>query len=126
MIDDPLRRAFLEAAEQAAAAFRELRNAVEALNPIAGAITAHINLAEAPVPAVQPHYLNRKDAAAHVGLSGRTLEKLAIEGGGPPFSKVGTRVLYNVELLNEWMRSRTHTSTSSVAASRTKRSKRRD
>ena len=36
-------------------------------------------------------WLNRRQAAEHVGLSSRTLDRLALDGSGPPFAVVGKR-----------------------------------
>ncbi len=51
-------------------------------------------------------------AAELIGMSKRTLEKWRSEGNGPPFLKLGRRVLYSVADLEEWLRSRRRRSTS--------------
>ncbi len=51
-------------------------------------------------------------AAELIGMSKRTLEKWRGEGTGPPFLKLGRRVLYSVADLEEWLRSRRRYSTS--------------
>jgi hypothetical protein len=43
------------------------------------------------------------EAAAHCHLSPRTLEKRRVKGDGPPFYKVGRRVLYRLGDLDEWI-----------------------
>ncbi len=59
-----------------------------------------------------PHYLRTRDAAKHVGLSMRTLEKHRIYGTGPRYSKLGGRVIYAVEDLEAWVELGTKASTS--------------
>lgn len=56
--------------------------------------------------------LNTHEAAAYVGLSYSTLTKLRLTGGGPPFIKLGARVVYRVSDLDAWLESRMRTSTS--------------
>ena len=51
-------------------------------------------------------------AAAHLALSERTLETLRVRGGGPPFYKLGRRVVYRVHDLNAWAEAQRRTSTS--------------
>jgi hypothetical protein len=48
-------------------------------------------------PTGTPRYLRTPDAAKVVGLSIRTLEKHRIYGTGPRYSKLGGRVVYDVE-----------------------------
>src|SRR5262245_29364863 len=68
--------------------------------------------------------LRRSEAARYVTdsfgipLSPKTLAKVAVIGGGPEFRKVGRVPLYEVEALDEWVRSRLSrpvTSTSQLA-----------
>lgn len=49
-----------------------------------------------------PRYLTTPDAALHLGLSPRTLEKHRCYGTGPAFNKLGGRVVYAVEALEAW------------------------
>lgn len=65
------------------------------------------NFAELP-----PRYLRTPEAARMVGLSIRTLEKHRIYGTGPRYSKLGGRVVYRVEDLQEWVASGVKKSTS--------------
>jgi hypothetical protein len=46
--------------------------------------------------------LDTKEAAALIGLSPRTLEKLRSKGGGPEFLKLRRRVLYAERDLESW------------------------
>ncbi|MGH7120950.1 MAG: helix-turn-helix transcriptional regulator [Acetobacteraceae bacterium] len=57
-------------------------------------------------------YLRTPEAARFVGLSIRTLEKHRIYGTGPRYSKLGGRVVYRVEDLQEWVDAAAKTSTS--------------
>lgn len=51
-------------------------------------------------------------AAERLGVSSSFLCKLRCTGGGPPFIKVGRRVLYSERDLETWAASRRRTSTS--------------
>ena len=64
-----------------------------------------------PTPSNVPH-LTQNQAAEHLNLSPRTLEKYRVIGGGPKFRKLGTRVRYTLSDLNEWSAARTCESTS--------------
>jgi len=61
---------------------------------------------------------SRRSAAEFLRLSERTLERYAVEGGGPPFATVGRRVIYAESDLVAWMRARMVASTSDAAARR--------
>ena len=52
------------------------------------------------------------EAAARVGLSKPTLDKLRVYGGGPPFLKLGRRVVYDPSDLDQWLSSHRRHSTS--------------
>lgn len=53
-----------------------------------------------------------EEAGRRLGLSPRTLEKFRVNGGGPPFTKLGRRVMYRICDLNGWAADRVceHTS----------------
>jgi hypothetical protein len=53
-------------------------------------------------PAIPPRYLRTGDAAIYLGLSPRTLEKHRTYGTGPNYRKLGGRVVYAVEDLQDW------------------------
>ena len=53
-------------------------------------------------PAVAPRYLRTPDAATHLGLSPRTLEKHRCYGTGPIFRRLGGRVVYAIDELEAW------------------------
>ena len=56
--------------------------------------------------------IDTRQAAEQLGMSRRTLEKWRVEGNGPPFLKLGRRVLYSVADLEAWIRSHRRRSTS--------------
>ncbi|WP_448044338.1 helix-turn-helix transcriptional regulator [Bradyrhizobium liaoningense] len=47
-------------------------------------------------------YLRTPEAARHLSLSPRTLEKHRIYGTGPEYSKLGGRIVYAMDDLNAW------------------------
>jgi predicted DNA-binding transcriptional regulator AlpA len=57
-------------------------------------------------------FLNVQEAARFLGLSVSTLNKLRLSGSGPPYMKLGRRVLYDLRDLASWAaaRKRQHTS----------------
>jgi predicted DNA-binding transcriptional regulator AlpA len=61
---------------------------------------------------VAPRFVRTHDAAAFLGLSGRTLEKHRCTGTGPVYRKLGGRVVYAIEDLEAWAAERAHNSTS--------------
>lgn len=56
--------------------------------------------------------LSVHEAAMRVGLSKSTLDKWRIYGGGPPFLKLGRRVVYDPADLREWLATHRRRSTS--------------
>jgi len=70
-------------------------------------------LAEAdPARRVRPHYLKTPDAATHLGLSPRTLEKHRGYGTGPVYRGLGGRIVYAIADLDAWAALGTRRSTS--------------
>lgn len=55
----------------------------------------------APTPVI-PRFLRTPDAAVHLGLSARTLEKHRCYGTGPIFRKLGGRIVYAIADLDAW------------------------
>lgn len=55
-----------------------------------------------PLPVAGPRYLRTPDAAVHLGLSARILEKHRCYGTGPTYRKLGGRVVYAIEELDAW------------------------
>lgn len=56
--------------------------------------------------------INQKQAAEQLGVKERTLEDYRLRGGGPPFYKIGARVVYDTGELDDWLAARRRTSTS--------------
>ena len=67
---------------------------------------------DSPSPRFTPRFVRTHDAAAFLGLSGRTLEKHRCTGTGPVFRKLGGRVVYAIEDLEAWAAERARNSTS--------------
>ena len=59
-----------------------------------------------------PHRMSTPEAATYLGLSARTLEKLRISGGGPEYLKPNRRVVYDRDVLDEWLAGKRRRSTS--------------
>jgi len=57
-------------------------------------------------------YLAADAAAKYLGVSSAYLAKLRITGGGPVFSKLGRRCVYDVADLDQWFADRKRASTS--------------
>jgi hypothetical protein len=62
--------------------------------------------------ATTPRFLKTPDAAIHIGLSARTLEKHRCYGTGPLFRKLGGRIVYAIVDLDAWADLGTRRSTS--------------
>jgi len=61
---------------------------------------------------MQQQRLGTHDAARFLGISARTAEKWRLTGEGPPFLKIGRRVLYDLGDLEEYLASCRRRSTS--------------
>jgi hypothetical protein len=61
---------------------------------------------------VAPRFFRTPDAAVHLGLSARTLEKHRCYGTGPTFRKLGGRIVYALADLDAWADLGTRRSTS--------------
>lgn len=57
-------------------------------------------------------YISVGEAAQMLGLSTSLLNKARVYGGGPPYLKIGRRVLYEVAELENWLASKRRGSTS--------------
>lgn len=64
-----------------------------------------------------PIYLNTLEAAAYLRLSKSTLAKARVSGRGPPYLKVGRRVLYRHGDLDAWAQATLRSSTSQIHGS---------
>ena len=61
--------------------------------------------------------LRTPEAAAYCGSSASTFEKLRLTGGGPIYSKIGRRVVYRIEDLDNWLAANRRRSTSDTGTS---------
>ncbi|MAZ03669.1 MAG: hypothetical protein CMN56_11080 [Sneathiella sp.] len=59
-----------------------------------------------------PIVLNAGQVAEQLGLSESTLAKMRLSGDGPPYSKLGRRVVYRPEDIDAWIASNSFRSTS--------------
>jgi excisionase family DNA binding protein len=62
--------------------------------------------------APEAEVLNRREAAARLGVTVRTLDRWAQQGRGPAYSLTGTRkgrALYSAATIAEWLESRRRT-----------------
>jgi predicted site-specific integrase-resolvase len=59
-----------------------------------------------------PRYLKVSEFCEVVDRSPYTAQRWRSEGGGPPYLKVGGRVMYDEERVHEWLASHEQTSTS--------------
>ena len=65
---------------------------------------------------LQPQFIRTPDAARFLSISPRTLEKLRVIGGGPPYFKRGRAVLYAITDLGNWLQTCRRQSTSDTGA----------
>jgi hypothetical protein len=66
----------------------------------------------APLEGERRAKLDTRKAAEHCGLGHSTLVKYRVFGGGPPFLKLGRRVVYDPYDLDAWLEDRRRVSTS--------------
>jgi predicted DNA-binding transcriptional regulator AlpA len=59
-------------------------------------------------------YLNTKQAEEYSGLGG--FAKRRVTGNGPPFVKIGGRVVYERSAIEAWLRARTFSNTTEQSA----------
>jgi excisionase family DNA binding protein len=57
-------------------------------------------------------YLSTREAAVRLSIGASTLKKLRVNGGGPAFHRIGRRVVYSTDILDEWAKRATFESTS--------------
>jgi hypothetical protein len=65
-----------------------------------------------PMAGLPPRFLRTPEAARHLSLFGRTLEKHCTYGTGPIYWKIGGRVVYGLDDLKTWADRGAKTSTS--------------
>lgn len=56
--------------------------------------------------------LSVREAASYIGLSKSYLDKARVVGGGPAYSKFGSRIIYSISDLNSWRDANKRSSTS--------------
>lgn len=61
-------------------------------------------------------WLSSREAAQYSNLGFSTLAKYRLVGGGPAYTKVGTKILYNTADLDAWLKSKRVANTSQYAA----------
>jgi hypothetical protein len=83
---------------------------VQALSPASHANS--VSTSPQSASSAEPDLLTTTEAAPHVRLSPRTLEKYRVLGGGPKYKKLGARVFYAQVDLKAWLDSRTFEMTS--------------
>ena len=64
------------------------------------------------ISSFQRKMLRTPEAATYCGSSASTFEKLRLFGGGPPFVKLGRRVVYDPADLDAWLAANRRRSTS--------------
>lgn len=57
-------------------------------------------------------FLTPEQTAGHLKVKKSTLEKWRIEGRGPAYRKHGSVIVYHIDDINEWSKSRKRTKTS--------------
>lgn len=71
-------------------------------------------ITEQPAPPPKT-YLNAEETGRHIGTAVQTLARWRCEGGGPPFFRVGRKIMYGLKDLTAWMNARRVSSTSEAA-----------
>lgn len=61
-------------------------------------------------------FMNVDQAASYLNISKSYLDKSRVRGDGPPFSKIGQRVIYRKQALDDFARAAERASTSQEAA----------
>lgn len=61
-------------------------------------------------------YLNPEKTSRYIGAAVQTLARWRFEGEGPPFIRVGRKIMYAADDLDEWMAARRVSSTSAAKA----------
>lgn len=66
------------------------------------------------VETIQPAYMRVGSLARYTGLSISFFNNARVQGGGPPFHKIGGAVLYKISEVDRWFNSRRIISTSAA------------
>lgn len=72
--------------------------------------TAHRELS--PLPSDDDTLISAEDLPQYIGVARQTLARWRTEGFGPPFVKLGHRVLYRTGAVRNWLAQATRNSTS--------------
>ncbi len=56
------------------------------------------------------------EAATYLGFAEQSLRKMRMDGDGPPFVRMGRKVVYRISDLDAWLEARVVTSTSQKVA----------
>lgn len=72
---------------------------------------------DGPMPPENKPILNAQETAEWLGLSTSTLAKMRLAGSGPIYRKLGRRVVYHREDLEDWIAERRCRSTSEYQTS---------
>jgi predicted DNA-binding transcriptional regulator AlpA len=62
-----------------------------------------------PSLAAEPVYIDEQELARRTTLSRTTLQTMRRKGGGPPFAKLGHRIVYRLADVERWISDRTQT-----------------
>jgi len=61
---------------------------------------------ETAPPNLLSNYLTKRDLAEQLGKSVRTIDRMALNGEGPPPTPIGRTTLYRREAVLKWLRDR--------------------
>jgi predicted DNA-binding transcriptional regulator AlpA len=61
---------------------------------------------ETAPPNILSDYLTKRDLAEQLGRSVRTVDRMALNGDGPPPTPIGRTTLYRRDAVLEWLRER--------------------
>lgn len=64
-----------------------------------------------PAPKFEKRWADEAGTSAYTGLARGTLKAKRLDGSGPPYSKIGKRVLYDLDEVDRWLRRFRRTST---------------
>jgi excisionase family DNA binding protein len=67
---------------------------------------------DAPIDRRADRFLSTKQAAEYLNLARPTLERWRVYGGGPKFTKLGRRILYDKSALDSFVAAKTYPHTS--------------
>lgn len=74
----------------------------------------NLRMAAETSPRDLPALLDCPALAECMSISPRTLERMRLTGSGPPFLKIGARVLYDPQMVARWLQGRVADSTAAI------------